>query len=682
VPLLLGIAVASCSDAIAPNTEELAASGRVRTRTAAVGDTFRLAPLASRERGAADSIVWEVEDSTVALVENGLVIPVGAGETKVTARLQGGEGAEAVDAAAAAATYLVSVIWGDARTTGVIVMPETAAMKTGDTLDLLSQVVFSSGARVNVRVSPSWTVSDTSLGRVVSGRFIAKRAGVAKVTAKVGSVSDFATVTITGTPAPAPSPAPSPSPAPTPGELKGHIVSPTGTSSGDGTAAKPWDLRTALSHPSKVKAGDTIFVRGGTYRGIFTSTLTGTSSAPIVVRAAHGERATIDANGGSGTILKINGGDAVFWGLEVTDSRRTITGKRGSGVELYGPRTKLVNMVIHDATENGVGFWTSATDAEIYGSLIYNNGFQSPERGSGHGIYSQNKSGVKRIVDNVVFNQYGWGVHIYGSTTASLVGYHVEGNTVLNNGAISSVGGQNNVLIGGGSPASNITVTNNVVYRSPSYSGVGMRLGYQASPAWNQDVTVRNNVVFDRGQALIIGNWRNAKVSGNTLAGYLLATLTVADPAVVGAYDWRDNTHLGSAGSTSWMFGTTRYTWADWRSRSRIGGSDRVSSTPSTPQVIVRPNRYEAGRANIVVVNWSGAGSASADVSGVLKAGDAYEIRDAQNFYGPVVATGTYSGGSISLSLSPRAPAAPINGASRTPIATANHLATFVLLRR
>ncbi len=40
-------------------------------------------------------------------------------------------------------------------------------------------------------------------------------------------------------------------------------VSPAGTSSGNGTERHPWNLATALKHPSIVKPGDTIWLRGG-----------------------------------------------------------------------------------------------------------------------------------------------------------------------------------------------------------------------------------------------------------------------------------------------------------------------------------------------------------------------------------------------------------------------------------
>ena len=62
-------------------------------------------------------------------------------------------------------------------------------------------------------------------------------------------------------------------------------VSPNGSPDAPGDSDHPWDLATALAQPSSVAPGDTIWLRGGTYRGTFTANLNGTAAAPIVVRA-------------------------------------------------------------------------------------------------------------------------------------------------------------------------------------------------------------------------------------------------------------------------------------------------------------------------------------------------------------------------------------------------------------
>src|SRR5262249_17532162 len=198
-------------------------------------------------------------------------------------------------------------------------------------------------------------------------------------------------------------------------------VAPGSSSGGDGSVGRPWDLATALAHPSLVKPGDTIWLRGGTYRGSFTSTLTGTSGAPIKVRQHPGERATIDGNhDGNEATLIIMGSFTWYWGFEVTNSDPTRTSattayppRRGEGVNVFGPGTKLINLVVHD-TSQGIGSATPAENSELYGNLIYYNGYDNPgTRGHGHGIYVQNQTGTKRIVDNMIFEQFGWGIHAY-----------------------------------------------------------------------------------------------------------------------------------------------------------------------------------------------------------------------------------------------------------------------------
>ncbi|HET8763015.1 MAG TPA: hypothetical protein VFM12_06330, partial [Gemmatimonadales bacterium] len=106
-----------------------------------------------------------------------------------------------------------------------------------------------------------------------------------------------------------------------------------------------------------------------------------------------------------------------------------------------------------------------------------------------------------------------------------------------------------------------------------------------------------------------------------------------------------------------------------------------LASHPSATQVFVRPNKYEAGRANVIVYNWGQAGAVSADLSGVLQGGDAYEIRNAQDFYGSPVASGTFSGGSVTIPLSPIAAVRPLGRASNS-LSTGTQFGVFVVLKK
>ena len=123
---------------------------------------------------------------------------------------------------------------------------------------------------------------------------------------------------------------------------------------------------------------------------------TAPSSSPIIVRQYAGERATLDGNDGTSNVtLLINGSYAWFWGFEVMNSNPNRISSntspppnRGEGTNLLGVGTKLINMIIHDTDQ---GTLTTANTNEVYGNLIYYNGYSGTDRGHGHGIYAQHQ---------------------------------------------------------------------------------------------------------------------------------------------------------------------------------------------------------------------------------------------------------------------------------------------------
>src|SRR5215472_10399462 len=262
-------------------------------------------------------------------------------------------------------------------------------------------------------------------------------------------------------------------------------ASASGSPSGNGSINSPWDLQTALNQPSSVHPGDTIWLRGGTYVGHYTSYLNGTSSSPITVRQYAGERATLDGNDGTANItLDIDFGSsyAWFWGFEVMNSNPNRTSPNtspppnyGEGVHLIGTGTKLINMVIHDTAQ---GELTTSETNESYGNLIYYNGWNGSDRGHGHGIYLQHQGTTpKPVYDNIIFEQMGFGIHGY-TTNGNLDYLDVEGNTSFDNGGISAHGWTTNILIGGLQVASHPTITDNSTYNQ-DLNGAN-NLGYSA----------------------------------------------------------------------------------------------------------------------------------------------------------------------------------------------------------
>src|SRR3989440_1965228 len=135
-----------------------------------------------------------------------------------------------------------------------------------------------------------------------------------------------------------------------------HYVSPSGSSAADGTRARPWDLATALAGAGgRIAPGDTIWLRGGTYRGAVVSSVHGAPGAPVVVRQYRGERAVIDAAGGAsptrrGRLFLVPGEYAVFWGFELEDPQPgRMTDTRPKMVVNAAAPTRYGNLLVHDS---------------------------------------------------------------------------------------------------------------------------------------------------------------------------------------------------------------------------------------------------------------------------------------------------------------------------------------------
>jgi hypothetical protein len=501
------------------------------------------------------------------------------------------------------------------------------------------------------------------------------------------------------TPIPVP---PAGSNAPPPADpSQGWYIAPYGTPDGDGSMERPWDMETALLK-ADAEHGDTIWVRGGTYRGTFVSWISGSADAPIIIRAYPGERVVLDSGvGRNRSTITVMGQHIWFWGLEFTNSEAVRVAQAdgsspediefgggmnigSSGAEEAGIGVRLINSIMHDVG-SGVGMWRHAADAEVYGCIIYNNGWQGPDRGHGHGIYAQNQVGTKRIVDNIVFNHFGYGVHVYGSDDAALDGFHVEGNILFNNGSLGryknepGAAPQPNILIGGGTPASRAVVTNNMTYSSFDFRE-NIELDYADTA--NRDIIVTNNYAVGGSPVLALGNWDEAQVTGNTLYGRGTSTLVnmplpeTRNPA---AYTWNNNTYYSPQGAP-FRFREEELALAGWQQTTGLDSDSRLAAPrPKDVAVFVRPNQYEAGRAHIAVYNWTEQEAVTLDLSALLAPGARYEIHNVQELFGEPVVSGTYEGAPVQLPLNAVAPPEIIGGWVETPPTTGPEFNAYLL---
>jgi parallel beta-helix repeat protein len=459
-------------------------------------------------------------------------------------------------------------------------------------------------------------------------------------------------------------------------------VAPSGSPAGDGSRERPWDLPTALLQPSNVKPGATIWLRGGVYTGRFVSKLTGAPNGIITLRQYPGERAIIDSR----DAFNVYGAWACYWGFEVmaSDPKRITkqagpwpTDVRRTTVNVFGSNLKFVNLIVHDAMI-GFGFWKDAVNSEIYGCLIYNNGHQGPDRAWGQGIYTQNSAGIKRITDNIVFNNFAHGLQLYSSENADVKGYNIEGNVVFRNGSMGTTRAMS-IVAESGRAIERVRLLNNYTYND---GGTNTLLGSYPNLK-NKDLVIRSNYFVGGEPVLRLTSWSQVTLTGNIFYGKSgLAWLTAFEPSI-SQYTWGDNRYYlaGDGTQPAFKHGAESYQFTNWRQATGLDRDSRYrKGRPTGADVFVRPNRYEAGRAHIIVYNWNLNGAIDVNISGAgLAAGRRYEVRNAQDYFASPVASGVYDGKSLRLPMGGLSAAAPVGYSAKSP-QTGPEFNVFVLV--
>jgi hypothetical protein len=488
-------------------------------------------------------------------------------------------------------------------------------------------------------------------------------------------------------------------------------ASPAGLPGNTGAIGSPWDLQTALNGGpggAIVAPGDTIFMRAGTYSGLYFSRLNGTLANPINVRNFPTEKPKIDGylhttltgsmtalqttvpmaqlQFGDGQVINIgtesirlhgysagayqavdrgwdgttatthNNADAVdtdnghcltiqgtytWWigttpGFEVTVgtaryANRVIPtpgsnpfGRPPSGVELNGSTNKFVNGYTHDTTD---GYSTSAGAAdnvEFHGCIGQYVGWDASDRGHGHAFYIHNDnpgSSQNQIGANIALESFDFNAQIYtGGTTLGNV--YADGFFSSQAGVISSFGPVTEVLFGfAPGPITLSTLKNAAIYAS-GLLGFGLSWGYNGGGT-DQCVLQGNYVAAQNTACAFSGSSTNLTTSGNTWVG----PSSAPNPASGTFLAWKP-------------------------------GSGKV--------FVIAKNLYEVGRANIAVFNWDHSATVSLDFSSFLNNGDTYVVRNAFNYLGTPLASGTWNGTLVVVNTSGLVQATPVGKSAPT----------------
>lgn len=293
--------------------------------------------------------------------------------------------------------------------------------------------------------------------------------------------------------------------------------------SGFGTIDSPWDLSTAvgsgrLAAPTAVKSGDTIWMRGGTYQVANLQV----KASGITIKSYPGEWARWDAYSDtvSHPYVEFLGADNTYEDFELFDSNprsRFATTAAGNRCRfgIYH-RSKLRRLIIHDLQGSGLGDSNRPTGgSEMVGCVIYNHGWVEG-RHRGHGLYLQNRGERKLVQACVVFNVFGKGTQVYGSSASVNENVHIIGTTFFNNGGpgVGLPPNDQDILFGGDTPIINGIVERCRVYTN-SLQGM-LDVGYGFSPYPNETMLVKDNYVAGGIRNLSKFPWPDLVMENNT----------------------------------------------------------------------------------------------------------------------------------------------------------------------
>jgi len=169
-------------------------------------------------------------------------------------------------------------------------------------------------------------------------------------------------------------------------------------------------------------------------------------------------------------------------------------------------------------------------------------------------------------------------------------------------------------------------------------------------------VAITGSYLAGGAQALEVKNWQQVQVTDNTFYATTSANPNASPELAFAQYmpaavTWNNNTYYDTTGTEPFAYngtlgptGSGLLTWPDWYTNTGYDTQSTYTQSGPPDATIIRPNRYETGRANITVLNWSGQPNTTVDLATTgLQPGQTYQLFDANNPTTPID-TGTYTG--------------------------------------
>jgi hypothetical protein len=289
-------------------------------------------------------------------------------------------------------------------------------------------------------------------------------------------------------------------------------VAPGGDDASPGTPESP--LRTLQRAAEVARAGDTVLVRSGVYRGQVFLRFSGEPDKPIVFKNAPGEKPVVDGEGRGRLELQSEHGWQKPIGWIVVEGFEVRNG--WDGIKFYNAHhVVLQGNFIHDNLNQGI--LGNGHHVRIEGNVIAHNGFKPDNEKSNkeHGIYATGTD--FEIVNNVIHSNRAYGIQVAGypfeaerhagPEFATARRWRISHNTI----ALQ----QNRAGIVVWQPdAMDCVIGNNLFFRNAVRLGTGDCQGIDFVASGGGHV-IRNNLCFGPGRTAIGGEPRHFTLAEN-----------------------------------------------------------------------------------------------------------------------------------------------------------------------
>lgn len=316
------------------------------------------------------------------------------------------------------------------------------------------------------------------------------------------------------------------------GHAANYYVATTGNDTNAGTEAAPF--KTIQKAANTANAGDTVYIRGGTYSGVVLVSKSGTAGNPITFTNYPGETPVLDATGktsadywnGIFTIrgtatnktryvrvsgLKVqNNTSSNGFGISCYDcadveirNNKTYNTRLSGIVVGYGDRVVVDGNDIEKANNGGehenLSVLRESSFVTVTNNVVHDNG---NDAGGGEGIDIKQGSHDVLVQGNTVYNNTKVGIYVDAWNKHTY-------NILIDRNKVYGIG-KSAITLGSecGGPLRNVTISNNLVYNNTRHGvniGIwGDMFGQCGSPAPTpgniNGVKIVNNTIVGNGQ--------------------------------------------------------------------------------------------------------------------------------------------------------------------------------------